>query len=240
MTEVIGLAGIGRSFPADPPVHALAGVDLSIHRGDYVAVVGPSGSGKSTLLNILGLLDRPDTGSYRLEGTETRELGDRERTALRGARIGFVFQSFHLMDYRDVEENVMLGGLYTGLGRAERRRRAHAALDRVGMGHRRGFRPTRLSGGERQRVAIARALVAEPALLLCDEPTGNLDSVTTATVLDLFDELRTNGTTLLVITHDDTVAARAGRRIRMGDGRLWPIPSPDHGGAGVDTARVPT
>jgi putative ABC transport system ATP-binding protein len=195
-------------------------MDLMIDQGDYVGVVGPSGSGKSTLLNVLGLLDRPDTGSYVLEGTETTRLDDRRRTALRGARIGFVFQSFHLMDYRTVAENVMLGGLYTGLGRAERRRRAAAALERVGMAHRSGFLPTRLSGGERQRVAIARALVGEPALLLCDEPTGNLDSVTTRAVLDLFDELRANGTTLLVITHDDTVADRADRRIHLRDGRL--------------------
>jgi putative ABC transport system ATP-binding protein len=220
MTEVIRLSGIGRTFRTDPPVHALSGVDLTVGRGEYVGVVGPSGSGKSTLLNVLGLLDRPDDGSYVFEGTETCSLDDRERTALRGARIGFVFQSFHLMNYRTVEENVMLGGLYTGLSRRERRERAARVLDQVEMTHRRGFRPSRLSGGERQRVAIARALVGEPALLLCDEPTGNLDSVTTGTVLDLFDQLRANGTTLLVITHDDAVAGRADRRIVMHDGRL--------------------
>ncbi|PRY31906.1 ABC transporter ATP-binding protein [Pseudosporangium ferrugineum] len=223
MTEVIRLTGVGRSFPGDPPVHVLAGVELTVRRGDYVGIVGPSGSGKSTLLNVLGLLDRPDTGSYLLEGAETTALGDRQRTALRGARIGFVFQSFHLMDYRTVEENVMLGGLYTGLTRTQRRDRAAEALDRVAMSHRRTFLPTRLSGGERQRVAIARALIGAPALLLCDEPTGNLDSVTTGAVLDLFDELRANGTTLLVITHDDTVAGRADRRIRLRDGRPVPV-----------------
>jgi putative ABC transport system ATP-binding protein len=224
MTSVIELAGIGRSFASDPPVHALRGVQLSVQKGDYVGVVGPSGSGKSSLLNVLGLLDRPDIGSYVFEGIETTSLNDHRRTALRGGRIGFVFQSFHLMDYRTVEENIMLGGLYIGLGRHERRERAGRVLEQVGMGHRRTFLPTRLSGGERQRVAIARALLGDPALLLCDEPTGNLDSVTTGAVLDLFDELQSHGTTLLVITHDDTVAQRAGRRIRMEDGHLSEMP----------------
>ncbi|GAB2943397.1 ABC transporter ATP-binding protein [Micromonospora polyrhachis] len=220
MTGVITLTGVGRVFPADPPVAALRDIDLHVRHGDYIGIVGPSGSGKSTLLNILGLLDRPDSGSYVFEGTDTTRLDDRRRTALRGSRIGFVFQSFHLLSYRTVEENVMLGGLYIGLSRRERRERAVRALDRVGMKHRRDFRPSRLSGGERQRAAIARALVGEPALLLCDEPTGNLDSANTAAVLDLFDELRAAGTTLLVITHDETVARRAGRQVRIADGRL--------------------
>ncbi len=220
MTPVIQFIGVNRSFPTDPPVHALTDINLSIAPGDYVSIVGPSGSGKSTLLNVLGLLDKPDSGSYAFEGTETTTLNDRQRTALRGARIGFVFQSFHLMNYRSVEENVMVGGLYAGLRRPERRRLAVEALTRVGVAHRRDFLPTRLSGGERQRVAIARALLGEPALLLCDEPTGNLDSVTTGAVLDLFEELRAQGTTLLVITHDNSVARRARRRLRMQDGRL--------------------
>jgi len=220
MTDVITLSGIGRTFAADPPVVALADVHLRVAEGDYVSIVGPSGSGKSTLLNVLGLLDTADTGRYELAGQDTTTLDDAERAALRGARIGFVFQSFHLIGYRDVTENVMLGGLYTAGSRKGRRERAHAALDRVGMGHRRAFRPTRLSGGERQRVAIARALAGDPALLLCDEPTGNLDSANTDAVLDLFDTLRADGTTLVVITHDEAVSARAARRVRITDGRL--------------------
>jgi putative ABC transport system ATP-binding protein len=220
VNDVITLAGIGRTFDSDPPVPALAEVYLTVCRGDYVSIVGPSGSGKSTLLNVLGLLDLPDTGTYVLEGVETTRLGDSARTALRGARIGFVFQSFHLLAHRDVTENVMLGDLYIGGRRLRRRERAMAALDQVGMGHRRNFRPGQLSGGERQRVAIARALIGNPALLLCDEPTGNLDSSNTAAVLDLFDQLRTAGTTLVVITHDETVSTRAARRVRITDGRL--------------------
>ncbi|WP_067510229.1 ABC transporter ATP-binding protein [Actinoplanes sp. TFC3] len=220
MTYVLELTAVRRVFPADPPVTALAGVDLRVHRGDYLAIVGPSGSGKSTLLNVLGLLDVPNSGSYLFEGAETTTMGDRHRTGLRGSRIGFVFQSFHLLMYRSVLENVMLGGLYTGVPVAERRTRAVAALDRVGLAHRHQFLPSRLSGGERQRVAIARALVDDPALLLCDEPTGNLDSANTAAVLDLFDDLRAAGATLLVITHDATVAARADRQVRITDGRI--------------------
>jgi putative ABC transport system ATP-binding protein len=220
VSDVIALAGVGRTFATDPPVRALVDVHLRVARGDYLSVIGPSGSGKSTLLNILGLLDTPDTGTYELEGFGTTGLGDPARTALRGSRIGFVFQAFHLLAHRDVLDNVMLGELYTGAPRSGRAGRAAAALDRVGMGHRRDFRPGRLSGGERQRVAIARALVGDPALLLCDEPTGNLDSGNTAAVLDLFDELRAGGTTLVVITHDEAVSARAARRVRITDGRL--------------------
>jgi len=223
--DVIRLTGIGRTFDADPPVAALADVHLRVGRGDYLSIIGPSGSGKSTLLNVLGLLDLPDAGAYELEGVPTTSLADAERTAVRGARIGFVFQSFHLLAHRDVEENVMLGDLYVGARRAGRRERAVAALNRVGMGHRRTFRPGHLSGGERQRVAIARALIGNPALLLCDEPTGNLDSANTAAVLDLFDELKAAGTTLVVITHDETVSRRADRRVRITDGRLAPVPA---------------
>ncbi|MFI5838217.1 ABC transporter ATP-binding protein [Catenuloplanes sp. NPDC051500] len=220
MTYVLELAGVSRIFPTQPPVTALAGIDLRVPRGDYVGIVGPSGSGKSTLLNVLGLLDVPNAGRYLLEGVETTTMSDRQRTEVRGSRIGFVFQSFHLLMYRTVLENVMLGGLYTGVPAAARRRQAVTALDRVGMGHRQDFLPSRLSGGERQRAAIARALLGDPALLLCDEPTGNLDSANTAAVLDLFDELRAGGATLLVITHDLAVAARAGRQVRISDGRL--------------------
>lgn len=217
---VIVLAGLGREFPADPPVRALNDVHLRVGYGDYVAVVGPSGSGKSTLLNTLGLLDMPTSGSYQLEGVETTALPDGARTALRGARIGFVFQSFHLLAHRTAEENVMLAELYRGTDRRDRRNRARQALDRVGMSHRLAFRPGKLSGGERQRVAIARALLGEPALLLCDEPTGNLDSQNTASVLDLFDELRAQGVTVVVITHEETVSQRAARMVRIRDGIL--------------------
>jgi putative ABC transport system ATP-binding protein len=218
--SVIELIDVSREFPADPPVQALAGVNLRVGSGDYVAVVGPSGSGKSTLLHTLGLLDKPTSGRYLLEGVETTTLPDGRRTVLRGARIGFVFQSFHLLPHRSAEENVMLAELYRGTDRAERRRRARQALDRVGMTHRAQFRPGRLSGGERQRVAIARALLGEPALLLCDEPTGNLDSRNTAFMLDLFDALRADGVTLVVITHEETVSRRAARVVRIGDGIL--------------------
>lgn len=221
---VIELTDVTRTFPTEPPVHALRGVNLTVRRGEHLSIVGPSGSGKSTLLNTLGLLDRPTTGTYRLDGVETTGLGDLERTALRGSRIGFVFQAFHLLPYRTVDENVMLAEAYRrprpGRGRPTRLQRAHQALERVGLGHRSGFKPDRLSGGERQRVAIARALISDPALLLCDEPTGNLDSENTLSVLELFDDLCAQGMTLVMITHDETVSRRAGQRVRITDGRL--------------------
>jgi putative ABC transport system ATP-binding protein len=217
---VVELDRLARVFPTEPPVHALRQVHLTVHNGDYVAVVGASGSGKSTLLNVLGLLDRPTDDRYLLDGIDTAVLSDSERAGERGRRIGFVFQSFHLLSHRSVEENVMLGEIYRGEPRSGRFERAVAALQQVGLGHRIGFLPTRLSGGERQRVAIARAIVGTPSLLLCDEPTGNLDSENTASVLDLFDELGRRGLTILVITHDSTVADRAGRVVRMLDGNL--------------------
>ncbi|MEQ4715671.1 ABC transporter ATP-binding protein [Nonomuraea sp. B19D2] len=217
---VISLVDVGREFPSQPPVRALDGVTLRVGKGDYLAIVGPSGSGKSTLLNVLGLLDRPTSGSYRLDGTETTALRDGARTRLRGDRIGFVFQAFHLLSHRSVVENVILAEIYRKQGRGGRRERALAALERVGLGHRTGFLPDRLSGGERQRTAIARALMGEPSLLLCDEPTGNLDSRNTEAVLDLFDELRGQGLTIVVITHEQEVSERAGRRVRITDGLL--------------------
>ena len=222
--NVIELTGLNRTFDSDPPVHALRDVNLVVRRGEHLSIVGASGSGKSTLLNTLGLLDRPTAGSYRLDGVETTRLGDLHRTSLRGSRIGFVFQSFHLLPYRTVEENVMLADIYRkprpGRGRGNRSRRTEQALERVGLSHRSGFRPDRLSGGERQRVAIARALISDPSLLLCDEPTGNLDSATTSSMLDLFADLCASGLTLLVITHDEEVSQRAGRTVRITDGRL--------------------
>ncbi|WP_327587439.1 ABC transporter ATP-binding protein [Nonomuraea sp. NBC_00507] len=217
---VIELRGIRKTFPAQPPVMALDDVSLRVDRGDYLAIAGPSGSGKSTLLNVLGLLDRPSVGSYRLDGVETTTLRDGARTRLRGERIGFIFQSFHLLSHRSVVENVMLAEIYNSRARTGRRERALAALERVGLGHRTSFPPDRLSGGERQRAAIARALMGEPSLLLCDEPTGNLDSRNTEAVLELFDELRAQGLTLVMITHEREVSERAARRARITDGVL--------------------
>jgi len=220
---VLRLAAVRREFESDPPVVALDVVELTVGTGEYLAIVGPSGSGKSTLLNVLGLLDRPTAGVYELDGIDTGALSDRERAALRAERIGFVFQSFHLLPHRSALENVMLGCLYQGVRRTVRRERALQALTRVGLARRTGFVPTRLSGGERQRVAVARALAAQPSLLLCDEPTGNLDSANTIAVLDLFDELLASGLTVVVITHDHDVAERAQRRVRIVDGTLTEI-----------------
>ncbi|GHS85831.1 macrolide ABC transporter ATP-binding protein [Actinomycetota bacterium] len=223
MSEVVGLRDVTRSFPGPSEVHALLAVSLSITEGDYVAIVGPSGSGKSTLLNILGLLDRPTSGEYRLAGTLTAELDEDRRAAERAQRIGFVFQAFHLLPRRTVLENVMLAMLYNGVPRAEREDRARESLARVGLDHRTGFAPAVLSGGERQRVAIARAVVSRPSLLLADEPTGNLDRASTADIMQLFEELNQDGQTVVMITHDDAVAGRAARRIRIADGRLGEI-----------------
>ena len=220
---VVELRGVARVFPGDPPVHALRPSDLVVGRGDYLSIVGPSGSGKSTLLHVLGLLDRPTSGEYLLDGAPTSAATEGERSALRGGRIGFVFQQFHLLPHRTVLDNVLLATLYSGVPRAERRARALAALDRVHLGHRLSFLPTFLSGGERQRVAVARAVVSAPAVLLADEPTGNLDTHNSADVLDLFDELHADGLTLVVITHDDVVSDRADRRVRIADGLLTEI-----------------
>ena len=220
MSAVVELVGVSRTFAGSPPVEAVKSADLTVEEGGYVAIVGPSGSGKSTLLHILGCLDTPTSGSYRLRGIDVGALNDGDRTSLRGAEVGFVFQAFHLLPYRSVIENVMTGLVYNRTPRRVRRQRARDALERVGLGHRLDFTPRKLSGGERQRVAVARAIAAEPSLLLCDEPTGNLDTTTTAAILDLFDQLRTDGLTLMVITHEDRVSQRADRRIEMIDGIL--------------------
>jgi putative ABC transport system ATP-binding protein len=217
---VIELRGLARTYPGAPPVPALRPADLVIPAGDYVAVAGPSGSGKSTLLHLLGLLDTPTAGSYLFDGTDTSALGDRDRSALRGSRIGFVFQSFHLLPYRTAVENVLLAQLYNRTPRGTRAGAAVDALRAVGLGHRLGALPTTLSGGECQRVAIARALVNRPSLLLCDEPTGNLDSRNAATVMELLDRLNGDGFTIVVITHDAGVAAHASRTILISDGVL--------------------
>ena len=217
---VLELRGAARTFPGPPEVHALKAADLRVERGDYVSIVGPSGSGKSTLLHLLGLLDRPTAGEYLVDGIPTVAASENERAALRGESIGFVFQAFHLLDRRTVLDNVLLATLYSGVPRHERRDRALAAIDRVGLSHRVDFHPGVLSGGERQRVAVARAVVADPRVLLADEPPGNLDTVSSSAVLELFDELHAEGLTLVVITHDMSVADRAQRRVRITDGRL--------------------
>ncbi len=218
MTAVVELEGVERTFDGTPPVEALKATNVVVNQGDYVAIVGPSGSGKSTLLHLLGLLDSPTAGTYRLDGVDTQGISEAEKAGLRATRIGFVFQSFHLLATRTTVENVALGELYVAGSKADRKARAVEALTRVGLGHRLDAYPTTLSGGERQRVAVARALAASPALLLADEPTGNLDSVTTASILDLFDELHQSGLTVMMITHDRNVAARADRQLNINDG----------------------
>ena len=219
-TRVIELRALNKQFGTQPVVHALVDVDLVVNRGEWVSITGPSGAGKSTLLNILGCLDRPTSGSYFLDGVDTATLTDKQRAGLRSHRIGFVFQSFQLLRYRTVLENVMLAEVYRKYPRRDREARAIAALTRVGLEHRLDFLPSQLSGGEQQRVAIARALVGTPSLLLCDEPTGNLDSKSAANVLDLLEKLNREGLTLLVVTHEDFVAERASRRVHIIDGGL--------------------
>ncbi|MFC4334885.1 ABC transporter ATP-binding protein [Salininema proteolyticum] len=217
---LIELEDVAMTYPGPPPVEALKRASLRVGEGEYTAIVGPSGSGKSTLLNILGLLDRPTSGAYRLDGSDTSDLGERQVTRLRADRIGFVFQSFHLMPHRTAADNVAMSLVYRGIPRRRRREIAHGKLRQVGLSHRVDALPTTLSGGERQRVAIARALATEPSLLLCDEPTGSLDSETAAGVLDTIDRLHGEGLTVLMITHDPDVAARAGRTVTIRDGVL--------------------
>jgi macrolide transport system ATP-binding/permease protein len=238
--KVLELIKIGRQYGTEPAVHALVDVDLSLHRGDWLAITGPSGAGKSTLLNILGCLDQPTSGTYLIDGIDTTKLTDNERAGLRSQRIGFVFQSFHLLPYRTVLENVMLAEVYRNQSQSGRRERALAALERVGLSHRVDFLPMKLSGGERQRVAVARALVGSPSLLLCDEPTGNLDSKSTASLLDLFEKLNQEGVTLVVVTHDENVAKRAFRRVHIIDGALTDLPSRKNGNQSTQSAAATT
>ena len=201
-------------------VKALDGVDLTVNRGDYLAVMGASGSGKSTAMNILGCLDRPSSGSYRLNNTPVEELSDDQLADLRNRDLGFVFQQFHLLPQLSALDNVIMPMIYAGVPAAERRQRARAALERVGLGQRLNNKPNQLSGGQQQRVAIARAIINQPALLLADEPTGALDSQTTAEVLDIFDALHRGGMTVVMVTHEDDVAARAEKIVYFRDGRI--------------------
>lgn len=214
---VLELANVTRSFGGTRVLHP---TNFSIDYGDYVAITGASGSGKSTLLNLMGLLDVPSAGSIAIDGVETGRLGESLRSSIRSQHIGFVFQAFHLISSRTAVENVELGMLYQQVPRREVRARALAALGTVGLSHRLDSSPRTLSGGERQRVAIARALAGKPSILLADEPTGNLDSTTTKSILDLFETLNDNGITIVVVTHEQDVANRARRRFTMSDGRM--------------------
>ena len=217
---LIELSGIERVFTlGDSAVHALANLDLSIEAGEYVAVMGASGSGKSTLLNLLGLLDRPDAGTYRLEGRDITTLSADEQARVRRERIGFVFQSFHLVPRLTAAENIALPLMLAGLDPTERARRVGKALEDFGLANRADHRPDQLSGGQRQRVAIARATIMQPAVILADEPTGNLDRATGEEVVHLLEMLNASGVTLIMVTHDAALGARAGRRIVMQDGR---------------------
>ena len=217
---VLQLAAVTKTYPSSPPVTALRGVDLTVHEGEMVAVLGPSGSGKTTLLHLMGTLDRPSTGTVQVTGLDVARMTDRELAGLRASRIGFVFQQFFLAEHQTVLDNVADGLLYAGAALAERRERAREALALVGLAGRPGARPTQLSGGQRQRVAIARARAGEPAIVLADEPTGNLDSATGQALLALLAGLNARGVTIVVITHEQGIASRMPRQIQMLDGRI--------------------
>jgi putative ABC transport system ATP-binding protein len=218
--SVLDLDGVTKVYGAEPPVAALRGVSFSVQRGELVAIVGPSGSGKSTLLHVMGTLERPSSGVVRIGGVDAARLNDRDLSRLRAREIGFVFQQFFLAEHATVRDNVADGLLYAGVSAAERYRRADGALERVGLSDRANFKPTKISGGERQRVAIARALAGRPAIVLADEPTGNLDSTNGASIMELIRELNAAGATIVLITHDAILADQLPRQIRMLDGEV--------------------